>query len=95
MKLALILCLLLTACTDHMKVMEEYEKGNRNATELLLHGFNDRNAHNLSSELIDKALKGDQQAKDIIYAQIETLGPCHPHPSHMYPVVIPMQTGRR
>jgi hypothetical protein len=70
----LLLILLLTSCTDHGKVMDEYEKGNKNASDLLLHGLQRKNSEYISTELIEKALKGDEEAKQIIYAQIATLG---------------------
>lgn len=68
-----LLVIFLTGCTDHRKVMKEYESGNKNAADLLLHGFNMKNSEYISTYLINKSLAGDEEAKQIIYAQIESL----------------------
>lgn len=70
-------CFIFTmSCTDHDRIMKEYEKGNPNAEELLLHGLNAKNSHYIRSSLLDRALNGDEKSKQIIYAQIRTLGSC-------------------
>lgn len=89
-----LICLILTSCTDHAKVMNEYENGNENAKEILLHGFNMQNSEYISSSLIKKALEGDEEAKEIIYSQIDTLRGINSSCHHSIPIVIPMNTRR-
>ncbi len=86
-----ILGIIFTSCTDHQKVMNEYKKGNPHAKELLLHGFHQRNSEYISSTLIDRALRGDEEAQNIIYAQIETMHGM-PQSRYMYshPIVVPV-----
>ena len=89
MKKYIVCILLLVSCTDHGKVMNEYAKGNKNASDLLLHGLQMKNSEYISTELIEKALKGDEEAKQIIYAQIATLGGVE-NISH-FPIIIPIR----
>lgn len=84
---------LFSSCSDHEKVMKEYKKGNKHAADLLLHGFQMKNSEHISSHIVDLALKGDQEAKEIIYAQIDTLRGTETHTNHT--IVIPPNSGRK
>ena len=77
--------------------MKEYKTGNKHATDLLLHGFQEKNSLYIASELIDRALQGDEEAKLIIYAQINTLRGIPTSNSTFYaaPVVVPINSSRR
>lgn len=89
-----LVALCIVGCTDHSKVMSEYDKGNKHAADLLLHGFNVKNSEHISTALINRSLKGDEEAKQIIYAQIESLKGLPSNYPHMFaPVVI--HSGRR
>jgi len=71
--MVLLMSLLLVGCSDHGHVMYEYRSGNKHASDLLLHGFNVKNSSHISTFLINRALHGDEEAKQIIYSQIESL----------------------
>lgn len=87
--------LCLVGCTDHSMVMKEYQNGNPNAKDLLIHGFNLKNSENISTYLIKKSLKGDEEAKEIIYAQIESLKGLPSNHAHMVAPVVIHSSGRR
>lgn len=78
---------------DYNKVMRAYDQGNPHAVELLQHGFNIKNAQHISTTLIKKALQGDEEAKQMIYAQIDTLMGYNGRSAAVVPVIIPMSRG--
>lgn len=93
MKVAAILaCLLLVGCGDYTKVERAYRQGNPQAKELLLHGFNVKTNEYVSTLLIDRALAGDQEALQMIYAQMDRV--MHVQESHTT-VVVPVHTRTR
>lgn len=75
--------------------MYEYKKGNPDARDLLLHGINEKNCYYVDSYLLKRALQGDEEAKNIIYAQINTLSNMPEEKTHIVPVVVPIHTSRR
>lgn len=80
--------ILLISCTDHAKVMEQYKKKNPNAKEMLLKGFNAKVSEDIDSSLIKAALSGDEEAKVIIYAQMEVLRGLQAEDNHYDPMPI-------
>jgi len=74
--------------------MNQYKKGNIHARDLLLNGLNEKNSSQLNCYLIEKALDGDEDAKNIIYAQIETLKGERRSKTTYIPVCVPIQTRR-
>lgn len=91
----LLLSLCMVSCTDYSKVMKQYKDNNPHAKDLLSHGFNMKNSEYISTECIERSLKGDEEAKSIVYAQIDTLKGVNSSSSHVYPVVVPMNAARR
>jgi hypothetical protein len=85
----ILLAILLCACT-HDRVMGKYKSGNPHARDLLLHGLNEKNAEYVSSFLVDRALEGDEEAKAIIYAQIDTLRGMQSTSTRVVPVIMPI-----
>lgn len=77
---------------DYDKIKYEYKNGNPHAKELLLHGVNSKICEKLDSDLIKKALNGDEEAKCIIYAQMEILKGMPENNIHAYPMYIHRQT---
>jgi hypothetical protein len=53
--------------------MDGYRENNPHAKDLLLHGLNSEASSYISSTLIERALNGDEEAKLMIYAQMESL----------------------
>ena len=91
-----ILCCL-SSCTDYSKVREEaYKKNNPHAKELLLHGFNCKASEYIDTETINRALEGDEEAKLIIYAQMQMLRGMPSSHTHVVPapVIINQSRGR-
>jgi hypothetical protein len=76
----------LTSC-DHSRVMRAYHSNNPHARELLHHGFNLKVAEYIDSDLIKNALKGDTDAKEIIFAQMELLRAMPKERTRIYPPV--------
>ncbi len=91
--LIFFLMIVLTAC-DYQDVMKEYKRNSPHAKDLLLHGYNSKVDCNISSILIERALDGDEEAKLMIYAQIEVLRgmPSRSHSTFVMPM--PVRTGR-
>lgn len=89
----IFLAVLLCACT-HDRVMGKYKEGNPHARDLLLHGLNSKNSEHISDYLIDKAMTGDEEAKAIIYAQIDTLRGIQRPSTTCVPVIMPVHTRR-
>lgn len=83
--------LILCSCGDYTTVQTAYENGNLHAEELLMHGFNSRVSEHISTKLIKKALKGDEKAKMIIYAQMEMIRGMPPK-NHTTVVPVPVHT---
>ena len=91
-----ILCLAILLCAcNHNRVMNRYKEGNTHARDLLLHGLNEKNADYLDEYLLNQALHGDEEAKNIIYAQIDTLRGIQKPTSTYIPIVVPITSGRR
>lgn len=70
--------------------MGRYKEGNPHARDLLLHGLNEENSNHIDDYLINKALEGDEEAKEIIYAQIDTLRGIGNYTNKYIPVVMPV-----
>ena len=86
-----VLAFLLCRC-KHQNVMNKYKEGNTHARDLLLHGMNEKNSSHIDQYLIDKSLEGDEEAKEIVYAQIQTLGSMENSRAIYVPLVFPIHT---
>lgn len=91
--MVLLMSLALVGCTDYHNVMCEYKSGNKHAADLLGHGFNVRNSEYISTCLIERSLAGDESAKSIVYAQIESLRGTHSDYRYI-PMCVPVVISR-
>jgi hypothetical protein len=83
----IIIVLVCWRARSYDKVWHEYENGNQHAKELLFHGFNRSMSKNISTTLIERALEGDEESKQIIIQQIK----CSPRVAEdSSTVIIPM-----
>ncbi len=64
----------LTSCDDYDKVMNQYDKGNPFAKQMMMGGLNTKSSQLIPSKLINRALNGDEEALQIVLAQIDSLG---------------------
>ena len=87
--LVLSLMIILTSC-DYYDVMKGYKQESPHAKDLLFHGYNQRIDDYISSILIKRALEGDEEAKLMIYAQIDVLRgmPTNSHSTVIVPVPV-------
>ncbi|SRR6266446_1713883 len=95
MKFLVVLCALtlLSGCDDYTRVLDAYDERNPVARELLLNGFNDRVGYHVSTKLLKKALQGDEEAKLIILAQMESLRGMMPERrTTIVPIITPTAT---
>lgn len=87
-----LLMFTLTACYDYNRVKKEaYKKNNIHAKELLLNGYNKKIDEFLDGETIDRALDGDEEAKRIIYAQMQILKGMPSTKTHIVPAPVIIQ----
>jgi len=89
----ILILIFLTAC-NYTKVKKEYKKDNPFAKEIMLSGLTYKVAEYLDDDILEEALKGDEEATQIIIAQINSLKGMPKEHHTVVPIITPRATYR-
>lgn len=90
-----IIGLTMYSCTNINDVKKEYEFGNPVARELLLNGYNRVIDEKIDGSILKKALKGNEECKLIVLAQMEALRGIPSDKVRHAPIIVPIRPGKQ